>query len=99
MDKTGIELIAKERQKQIDKHGFTGEHHANHPEWYDQNQLIEAASFLSTPHVSPNTWYPLNWDYNWFYDLCNRNYEERLAIAGSLIAAEIDRLEYLKEIK
>ncbi len=95
--KTGTELIAEERRKQIDKHGFSGEHHANHPEWYNQFQLIEAARYLSNPHVSPNTWYPLNWDMYWFYDLCQRKHQERLKIAGALIAAEIDRLQTLTQ--
>lgn len=30
----GLELVIRERMdKQIGKRGFTGEHHANHPEW------------------------------------------------------------------
>lgn len=94
--KTGIELLSEERQKQIDKHGFTGAHHATHPGWYNQNQLIEAARYLSTPHVSHNTWYPANWDAHWFYDLCKRSHKERLVIAGALVAAELDRLQYME---
>lgn len=93
---TGIELIAKERQKQIEKHGFTGKHHANHPEWYDENQLVQAARHLSTKHCQVGTWYPFNWDKTWFYELCQKPYEERMIIAGALIAAEIDRLLALK---
>ncbi|PPK99032.1 hypothetical protein SAMN05444682_115115 [Parapedobacter indicus] len=93
---TGIELIAKERQHQIDKHGFTGEHHANHPEWYDDNQMIDAASLLVEPDISGNVWYPKNWDSHWFYDLCRRSHKERLIIAGALIASEIDRLNNLE---
>lgn len=89
---TGIELIAKERQKQIEKHGFTGVHHRSHPEWYDENQLIQAARYLSTYHCRIGQWYPFNWDRDWFYELCARSYEERIIIAGALIAAEIDRL-------
>lgn len=95
--KTGIELITEERQKQIDKHGFTGEHHANHPKWYDKNQLIYAARFLALPDLTYTDWVPTNWDRKWFKDLCLRSHEERLKIAGALIAAEIDRLQKLKE--
>ncbi|WP_143147260.1 hypothetical protein [Chishuiella changwenlii] len=91
--KTGIELIAEERQKQISKHGFTGEHHANHPEWYDQGQLLLAAKTLIKVDLKDNVYYPLNWDHTWFYNLCRRDYKERLIIAGALIAAEIDRLQ------
>jgi len=92
MKKTGIELITEERQKQITKHGFTGEHHANHPEWYDKGQLIEAANTLSMKVINQCS-VPLNWDIAWFSNLVNRSYEERLVIAGALIAAEIDRLQ------
>jgi hypothetical protein len=91
--KNGVELIAEERQEQIIKHGFTGEHHVNHIEWYDENQLVEAAKVLSTPDLSGNVWYPKNWDHVWFYRLCRKPYFERLVIAGALIAAEIDRLQ------
>ena len=93
--KTGIELIADERQKQIDKHGFTGEHHANHPEWYEQNQLIEASMKLSFIIADDET--PKNWDKEWFTNLCQRNSVERLIIAGALIAAELDRLKFITE--
>jgi hypothetical protein len=93
----GIEAFSKERQHQIDKHGFTGEHHANHPEWYEENQLIEAAKLLATPDLSGNVWYPKNWDSSWFYDLCRRDHKERLEISGALLAAEYDRLEALAE--
>lgn len=90
--KTGIELMSEERQKQITKHGFTGEHHFNHPEWYDKHQLIEASMKLS--YVIPNDEAPYNWDKDWFSHLCNRPYEERLIISGALIAAEIDRIQF-----
>jgi len=93
--KTGIELIADERQKQIDKHGFTGEHHANHPEWYEENQLTEAATELLKIYPKSEN-LPLNWDADWWADLCNRHLLTRFQIAGALIAAEIDRLQQNK---
>lgn len=93
--KTGIELISEERQKQIDKHGFTGEHHANNPQYYNQGQLTEAANTL-TMRVIRSCAVPYNWDKKWFRNLCKRSYEERLIIAGALMAAEIDRLQNLK---
>ena len=93
--KSGIELIKQEREKQISKHRFTGEHHFNHPEWYDKNQLIEAANTLSMKEIK-SCLVPFNWDIVWFSDLCNRPYKERLVIAGALIASEIDRLNYIK---
>ena len=91
--KIGVELIAEERQKQIVKHGFTGEHHFNHPKWYDRNQLIEASNILSMKEIR-SCLVPFNWDAEWFQELCSRRYKERLIIAGALIAAEIDRLSF-----
>lgn len=96
---TGIKYLAIERQKQIDKYGFTGEHHATHPEWYDNGQLVEAARILSMPNliIEVNAGCPENWDKKWFDNLCQRNYKERLIIAGALIAAEIDRQETINK--
>lgn len=102
--KTGIELITEERQKQIDKHGFTAEHHANNPQWYEENQLSHASELLLHPDtedlVRPmalkGTFYPTNWNKEWFVNLMNKSEKERLIIAGALIAAELDRLEYIE---
>jgi hypothetical protein len=95
-NKTGIELIAEERQKQIDKHGFTGEHYANHPEWYDNQQLQYAATTLLMHEfeevVDTKDNLPDGWDQEWFDDLNSRTRKERLIIAAALIAAELDRL-------
>lgn len=93
--KSGVELISDEREKQISKHGFTGEHHFNKPEWYDKGQLIEAANTLSMKEIK-SCLVPFNWDIEWFSNLCNRPYKERLVISGALIAAEIDRLNHSK---
>ena len=93
--KIGVQLITEEREKQISKHGFTAEHHANHPEWYDKGQLIEAANTLSMKEIK-SCLIPLNWDQDWFTNLCKRPYQERLIIAAALIASEWDRLEYLQ---
>lgn len=93
IQKTGIQLIADERhENQIKKHGFTGEHHAQHPEWYDKGQLPYAAELLISMNPVADDQYPLNWDYTWFKDLLCRSYKERLVIAGALIASELDRL-------
>lgn len=93
MKKSGIELIKEEREKQITKHGFTAEHHHNHPEWYDKDQLIDAVSTLTIKKIK-SCGVPINWDESWFSDLCNRSYKERLIISGALIAAELDRLSF-----
>ena len=90
----GIQLISAERQKQIEKHGFTAEHHVNHPEWYDQNQLIYAANVLAKQETR-TPWTPANWDQRWFNNLVERPHRDRLIIAGALIAAELDRLDLI----
>lgn len=94
--KTGIELIAAERQKQIDKHGFTGEHHVNNPQWYDNFQLQYAATTLLMHEleevVDTKDNLPDGWDQEWFDKLNAKERKERLIIAAALIAAELDRL-------
>lgn len=97
----GIQLIATERQKQITKHGFTGEHHVNHPEWYEKEQLIKAAVALLLPIglLSDLGWpeIPENWDAEWFEDLMQRSHKERLIISAALLSAELDRIEALEK--
>lgn len=92
----GAYSIAVERDKQIKKHGFTAEHHVNHPEWYENNQLKKATvSILFPETIHAET--PENWDQEWFTNLMNRSNKERLIIAGALIAAEIDRITELEK--
>lgn len=92
----GVELIAFERyEKQIKKHGFTAEHHALHPEWYDLGQLIEAANTLSSKEIK-SCLVPINWNSEWFSKLCLRPHSERLIISAALLASEWDRLDYLQ---
>lgn len=45
--KTGIELIAEERQRQIEKEGFTPEHDK---QWKDGELCRAAVSFIERPH-------------------------------------------------
>ncbi|WP_336689399.1 MULTISPECIES: hypothetical protein [unclassified Chryseobacterium] len=96
----GIQLIAKERNHQIDKHGFTAEHHVNHPEWYNSNQLQSGAILLLLKEIEGTILqaYPKNWDAEIFQDFLVRDVKERLIIAGALIAAELDRLDALESI-
>lgn len=99
--KSGIELIAEERQKQIDKHGFTGKHHASHPEWYDKLQLQRAAASLILPDIMEimsgekvnvdGVETPEGWNAEWFNNLMHRPRKQRLIITAALIAAELDR--------
>ncbi len=84
--KTGIELIAEERQEQIEKHGWD----IRNDEDYSEGELLKAALFAINPQV-------FEWPFYWTEEFRNKilnkeNDIERLKIAGALIAAEIDRI-------
>jgi hypothetical protein len=85
---TGIELIAKERQEQIEKHGWL----SGHDELHDDRQLATAAMYaIECRMVDCQCGFE-----NFEERVCQKPYKERLIIAGALIAAEIDRLNALK---
>ncbi|OYD42310.1 hypothetical protein ACF3OC_08500 [Sphingobacterium cellulitidis] len=105
MDKpTGIELIAKEREEQINKHGYTKEQDL----MYQSNELLQAASGIlglprpgtkSTVSMSIMSFTPpTGWDKFIWSKMCSKPYKERLIIAGALIAAELDRLTAIEAI-
>lgn len=104
--KTAIEMIAKERQEQIEKHGRTLDHDVKNNNAY---QLAKAAQHLLIDFtgLSQNAAYelkldvigqdsPEGWDRMLFQKMMDKPYLERLIIAGALIAAEIDRIEASK---
>ena len=89
----GIELIAKERQEQVEKHGITVE---SDVEINSQGELAQVASLLAYKpfmYAQDNDDIPDGWDREVFLHMYNKNDIERLSIAGALIAAEIDRLQ------
>lgn len=89
---TGIELIAKERQEQIEKHGRTVELDRKQN---GLNQLLKAARVLTNENVSSllaDVTKPVGWDMAIWQKMMDKPYRERLVIAGALIAAEIDRM-------
>lgn len=87
MKTTGIELIAKERQEQIEKHGFTLGHDIQVHS--DDEALIDCARYL----ISDNEmFYPEDWGMKTLEKLRTKTEIEKLVVAGALIAAEIDRL-------
>ena len=95
--KTGIELIADERQEQITKHRMT----IGHDMVFNNDfQLIHVANGLlfCGEEISPMSMIiqmggTVNWNGQFLEKLADKPYKERLIIAGALIAAEIDRIQ------
>lgn len=85
--KTGIELIAIERQEQIEKHGRTIAkdviENPNEELKYGAMAALEGYEFL----------FPIDWADDICRIIANKSYRKRLIIAGALIAAEIDRIQ------
>lgn len=90
--KTGIELIAKEREEQTIKHRRTVDEDVR---FNTKGQLSVAAGILSQKFIPDNMdLIPKEWDEIIWSKMLRKSYRERLIIAGALIAAEIDRLQY-----
>jgi hypothetical protein len=91
--KTGVELIADERARQISVEGWTPEHDDKH----DKEELTAAACCYAMP---PDVLAALSemlgrlwpWDVEWFKPTPHNRVRD-LVKAGALIAAEIDRLQ------
>ena len=85
--KSGVELIQIERQKQIEKYGYTPEHDG----MYKGSQLKFAAlSYLNTAIFGKNVG-----EEDWPFEMSFFKPGTEIAClskAGALIAAEIDRL-------
>ncbi|WP_346236729.1 hypothetical protein ABDK00_014145 [Niabella insulamsoli] len=97
--KTGIEIIADERQRQKEVEGFTASHDAEH----SAGELAMAAMcYAMEPCWRPAEMAPLGWPWcscdpkDGFRPSPDNRIKE-LAKAGALIAAEIDRLQNLKQ--
>lgn len=103
--KTGIELIAEERQRQIEIEGFDPGHDR---ERNDYGELARAAaSYAFAPFMidemregykTPDPMWPRFWLAKWWKPSPHDRIRE-LQKAGALIAAEIDRLLAKKEAK
>lgn len=98
-NKTGIELIAEERQRQIDQEGWTEEHD---DKYVNEELSLAAASYAVAADgrerykqidFSPSFW---PWDEKWWKPTPDDRIRE-LVKAGALIAADIDRLLREKE--
>jgi hypothetical protein len=81
-----IQDIIEERQRQIEKEGWTPEHDDEH--W--EGDLARAAACYAV--AGPNAALPLNWPWeaHWWKPTDRRS---SLIKAGALIAAEIERLD------
>lgn len=101
MPQTGADLIAAERQRQVDVEGWTPEHDDGHP----GEGLALAAACYATPAPlrefdsvwTRNGWVnqmaPRRWPWDWtFWKPAPEDRVRELVKAGALIAAEIDRL-------
>jgi hypothetical protein len=98
--KTGIELIADERKRQIKVEGWSAEHDSEHK----KDELAMAAVSYAMPKdvreamirvfTSPIVDAPPTWPWNveWWKPTPDNRIKE-LVKAGALIAAEIDRLQ------
>ncbi len=92
--KTGIELIVIERKEQIKKHNRTIN---DDVEYNNRNQLPMGAVALIEKDYTFNgdKRCPEGWNFQIWNKMHNKDYKERLVIAGALIAAEIDRLQHI----
>lgn len=95
---TGVELIAAERQRQIEVEGWTAQHDDDH----DMGEMAAAAICYATTAVdneirslegSDTDWWP--WEMSWWKP--SEDPIRNLVKAGALIAAEIDRLQRSKK--
>jgi len=93
--KTGTELIAIERERQMSKEGWTAEHDDRHT----KSELARVAAIYALPVEYRKLRYVEMWPVSWSWDWWKptpRNRIKELTKAGALIAAEIDRLQRSK---
>lgn len=95
--KTGTQLIADERIEQIAKHGRTVEQDVEINSGFEK-PLTKAAAALTVEYgnaLAAEAMKPEGWNIEIWKKMMAKPYKERLVIAGALIAAEIDRLDYI----
>ncbi len=81
---SAVDLIAAERQEQVEKHGFDAAH--DDGQHHDRGQLIDAAVYLLT-----GVGYPSSWSDEHKQKFDRKSGLERLVVAAALVAAEYDR--------
>jgi len=93
--KTGIELIADERKRQIEVEGWTPQHDSEHTD----DSIACAAACYAFPerHRPMRGGIPFGWKWaKLWWKPSPENRVKELVKAGALIAAEIDRLQNQK---
>lgn len=88
--KSGIELIAIERQEQIEKHGRTIE--ADRIQNADGQLLHAAKMLISNSRVEQEYGCPKGWDSGIYQKMINKGKLKQLVVAGALYMAENTRL-------
>lgn len=91
--KTGIELIAEERQEQIHKHGFSLQTDAD---FYRNKELLQAAEYCLMLAGFPgysgkNVFWPDGWDDHFIFKINNKTVVGQLTVAGAFLMTENDR--------
>ena len=98
---TGVELIAAERKRQIEKEGWTQEHDTEHPKGdlalsgacYALDVVGEFRNAIGRNNDLVSVAYRLwPWAFRWWKPTHNDPIRQ-LVKAGALIAAEIDKLQ------
>lgn len=94
---TGIELIAQEREEQLSKHNISIQ---SDSVVNADGSIIEAVIALlqadGLMDVEKELLCPDNWNEIIWEKMISKSYNERLIIAGALLAAEYDRVNYEK---
>lgn len=96
--KSGVEQIAEERQRQVEKEGWTPEHDGEHSDgslaraaacYAVEGRAMMTVTEQGVPYKAPRQW-PASWHPKWWKP---KDRIRDLVRAGALIAAEIDRLQ------
>jgi hypothetical protein len=93
-ERTGAELIAAERKRQMSEEGWTPGHDDGHAEC----ELVCAAACYLNEHAKiPTVHSFIDWPWDLRFWKPSDDPIRNLVKAGALIAAEIDRLKRLEE--
>jgi hypothetical protein len=86
---TGVEMIAAERERQVNSEGWD----ASHDDEHDSGELTEAAiAYAEASQWEEHEGTPVNWPWDEKWWKPSPDPIRNLTKAGALIAAEIDRL-------